>query len=454
MVTAIWPTTRTSRAVHRRPPAPRPDVSPLRSHTRLARVDLSAGASPARMPVKTSAAGGERQHARVEPQIQRDWHGNRQLECREEPCQPHGEQHADTRSQDSEDEAFGEELPHETSSGGADGQPNRNLALPRGGARQQHPGHVGAGDDEHQPDRHHRPGHDPREHAIGFGMQPRLRGGPQTDPAILVGLRVLSAEARGDDIDPGVRLLDRYTGSEPALDEEPALAAAIDTRGSCGRGDGLIDAHGLDLFRESHGHPDLWRQKRHHAGKAIVEHADDRELLTANAEALAERAGVRAKLALPVAIRQNHRSRCRRGVVFGLKRSPQARRDSQRREVVAGDHFAEHQARAVADADAGKHRRVAGEVGEDVLALLIVEDVGERVARIGITVGAARVDVHEAGWVPHRERPQEQGVDDRKNRGIEPDPRSQRQNRNEREPGAFAEPAQRYSACRGAGHRA
>ena len=53
--------------------------------------------------------------------------------------------------------------------------------------------------------------------------------------------------------------------------------------------------------------------------KLLVEHADDGELLAANAEALAEHRRVGAELALPVAIRQNDRSRCRRGVVFGVE---------------------------------------------------------------------------------------------------------------------------------------
>jgi hypothetical protein len=118
-----------------------------------------------------------------------------------------------------EDDALREQLTDETSSGGADSQPNRNLALPGGGACQQHPCNVGAGDDQHQPDRHHRPRHDPRQQAIGFGMEPGLRGGPQADAAVLVGLRMFGAQARGDDINPGARLLDGRTGSKPAFDE-------------------------------------------------------------------------------------------------------------------------------------------------------------------------------------------------------------------------------------------
>ena len=88
-------------------------------------------------------------------------------------------------------------------------------------------------------------------------MEPRLRGGPQADAAVLVGLRMFGAQARGDDIDPGARLLDGRTRSEPAFDEQPALTAAIDARGSSRRGDHLIDADGFDFFRESHRHPDL-----------------------------------------------------------------------------------------------------------------------------------------------------------------------------------------------------
>ena len=55
MVTAICPTTSTSRIVHRsRRAAARPALSPLRSQTRLARVARSAGARPASTPVKSA----------------------------------------------------------------------------------------------------------------------------------------------------------------------------------------------------------------------------------------------------------------------------------------------------------------------------------------------------------------------------------------------------------------
>jgi hypothetical protein len=220
------------------------------------------------------------------------------------------------------------------------------------------------------------------------------------------------------------------------------LTSAIDARGSSRRGNHLVDTDGLDLFSESHRHPDLRRQQRNHAGERVVEHPDDRELLTANAEALAEHAGVGPELALPVSIRQNDGSRCRRGVVCGLKCSPQARSDPERREVVAGDDFAEHQARAVAAADAGKHRRVAGEVGKDVGVLLIVEDVREGIARIGVAVGATRVDIHEARGLPDRKRSQEQRVDHGKDCCVETDSDSERQDCDERESRALDKPAQ------------
>ena len=54
IVTAICPTTSTSRIVQRRPPTRAPAVSPFRSQTRLARVARSAGARPARTPVRSA----------------------------------------------------------------------------------------------------------------------------------------------------------------------------------------------------------------------------------------------------------------------------------------------------------------------------------------------------------------------------------------------------------------
>ena len=189
---------------------------------------------------------------------------------------------------------------------------------------------------------------------------------------------------------------------EPRLDEQPSLAAPIEPRRAGRRRDDLVDAGRLDLFGEAHRHPDFRREHRHHAGERIVEDADDRELLAANAERASDRRRFAAELAPPIPVRQHHRARRVGRVVFGEERAAEAGGDAERREVVAGDDFAEHQPRAVAAADPGEHRRVAGHVSEHVLLLAVVEDVGQRIGRVGVAVGAARIEVDQPGRLPDR----------------------------------------------------
>ena len=153
-------------------------------------------------------------------------------------------------------------------------------------------------------------------------------------------------------LDVGACLFDRRPAREARLDEQPALASPIEPRRARRRRHDLVDPGRLDLFRKADGHPDFRREHRNHAGERVVEHADDRELLTTDAERASDRGRFAAELPLPVPVRQHHRARCVRRVVFGEKRAAQARRDAERREVVAGDDFAEHQPRAIAAADA------------------------------------------------------------------------------------------------------
>ena len=160
-----------------------------------------------------------------------------------------------------------------------------------------------------------------------------------------------SARRRADDdLNRGARLLDRRVARQPRLGEQPPLPATIDPRRARRRGHVLVDAGRLDLLGEAHRHPDLWREHRHHAGERVVEHSDDCELLSTNAERAPDGGGLAAKLPLPVPIRQHHRPRGSGASSYGRKRPAQACRDAERREVVGGDDLAEHQPRAIAAA--------------------------------------------------------------------------------------------------------
>ena len=242
--------------------APRPAAAPAARDVSLQVPDqVGARGAKRRREARQDArekrdTGGEAQDAGIQPEIERQRDRNRQIERAEQSREPRGEQHADTGAEHAEDEAFRQELADEAPSPGADGEANRDLALTGRRARQQHAGDVRARDDQHETHREHRAGDDPCEHAVRFGVEPRIGGWPDRDPPIFVRLRMLGTKARHDDLHVGARLLDRSVTGQPSLGEQPALPATIDPRRARRRGHALVDAGRLDLLGEADGHPE------------------------------------------------------------------------------------------------------------------------------------------------------------------------------------------------------
>ena len=94
-------------------------------------------------------ASREAEDARIQPEIERQRDRNWQVERGEQPRQPGGQHQADAGAQDTENHAFGQELTDEAAAAGTDGEADGDLSLTTGGACEQHPGHVRAGDDQH-----------------------------------------------------------------------------------------------------------------------------------------------------------------------------------------------------------------------------------------------------------------------------------------------------------------
>jgi hypothetical protein len=120
------------------------------------------------------------------------------------------------------------------------------------------------------------------------------------------------------------------------------------------------------------------------------------------------------------------------------------RADAEHLEVVAGDDLPHRQPGPPFKVQRGEHGAVADDVLEDVVLGFEVE-----VIRIRRGAEARRAstgeDVDEPLGRRHRQRFEEQRVDDREQRGIEADADCQRCHRNQREAGAFPQPAQRVA---------
>jgi hypothetical protein len=87
---------------------------------------------------------------------------------------------------------------------------------------------------------------------------------------------------------------------------------------------------------------------------------------------------------------------CRGCVVVGLERTSEPRGDAEQPEIVSRDHLSEHEPCALVAADRGEHRRIAGDILEHRGLLAVVEEIGKRVRRERVAVGAARVEIDEA----------------------------------------------------------
>ena len=109
----------------------------------------------------------------------------------EHRASPIGEEHPKGAARERQQDALGEQLPYQSPASCPERQTYGDLALPHAGPRQQQVGHVGAGDEQHQPDH----GHQQKQGARKFPAQVvgAPRGGQQHDA---MGEEVLTVSLR------------------------------------------------------------------------------------------------------------------------------------------------------------------------------------------------------------------------------------------------------------------
>ena len=281
----------------------------------------------------------EEHHAAVDLQRQRDRYGNRERHHFDQAK----EQRADCRSgagaDRSEHEAFRQQLADQAAAARADRQSDPDLALTAGRARQQHVGDVGACHEQDQCHAQHQGCGDRPEHRVRLRMDPDVRGdghGP-----LLVRLRMRGRKLLHDDLQVRLRPLDRLAVREPALHEQPALAAALEPGVAGRRRHAVLNASRLDFLDPRQRQPHLRLQHRQHARERRRCDADDGVGLAVNEQRFAERRRIPSVVAHPRAVREDNGARRARAIVFGQQRASERGADAEQLEVVARDDLAQ-----------------------------------------------------------------------------------------------------------------
>ncbi len=233
-VSATCATTRPSRRAQRRPPTRAAGASPRRSPTRSGRDALSAGSRLASMPVtaamasvKVSTRASSRRSSATSTGSGSSMASSARMSAHAHATEAAAPSTPSTRPSTSS-------CCDQPAAAGAHRQPHADLAAPRRGARQQHAGDVGAGDEQHQADDGHQAGRAHRQHAAGlWHEQPHVLARHRRDARVLVGLRVTRRRAAGRSSATLAWAWAAVTPSlQPALDEHPAIAAPLEP--ACG----------------------------------------------------------------------------------------------------------------------------------------------------------------------------------------------------------------------------
>jgi hypothetical protein len=143
----------------------------------------------------------------------------------EEIHAPLPEDQTEGRAQGGEHEALRQELAQQACSAGSQGDTRGELVLPIGRSGQQQVGHVGAGDQQHEPNRaqQHEKGRTPGAHHL-------LVEGHEPDPNSPVLVGVVLLEAGGDRIHVGLSALERDVALQTGDDPEGVAAPTTGVR--------------------------------------------------------------------------------------------------------------------------------------------------------------------------------------------------------------------------------
>ena len=209
-------------------------------------------------------------------------------------AEPEGEDTAHDASDQSEEEAFGQELTNQAAAARAERETHADLAAPGGAATEQEAGDVGAADEQHET------GDDRHQADEGKERRERLRHAAEAADAVDAedfaqreprgGVGILRREPLADDERCRLRLFRAHAGPEPRDDLERVPAAILQ------HAPGL---RGIDR------HPELAHESRRaRPAKSARHHADDFERLASELDRPTDDRRIAPKARAPGSLRR------------------------------------------------------------------------------------------------------------------------------------------------------
>ena len=221
-----------------------------------------------------------------------------------------------------DDDALGEELPEQALPRGAERGAHRDLLRPRRGAGQQQVGHVGAGDEEHEPHRAEKDEQGGPDIAGGLEAQ----AGDVETPVRRVLVGVIPLELLGEGPHLALGLRHRHPGLHPRREVEILVGAAV---------------VGHLIGPEHDRRPDL-RVPVEEVAEPARHDPDHLEALAVERQTSADDLRIRPEDPLPGVVAEHRDVLAPHRVLARLERAAQHGRHLQRGEVPSGDPLPDH----------------------------------------------------------------------------------------------------------------
>ena len=382
----------------------------------------------------------QRQEDRVrdQPRIRNNRESKRQLagQCQRVEKGDHSEreQRAATGAHRAEHQSLGEQCLNETRTSRTERDPNCNLMLTTGCARQEEARHIAAGDeqDESEQDEH---GHGEQQHfwwrSPEHEFVERKHAGRLAQSAVRFGVAPfqLFPESRHCQ-------LGSFCSIAPPQPRDHcqgvAVLASVESRQ-----EQFVDRR-----------VEIRLPKRHHRSIVAWQNPDDTELFTIQLHRTSDNAAVFVESAAPEVVAQDDDA----WVPFGLpfvegERAPCQHLYSQRLEEVPRDCGADHALSRPVDAKIRTHDPIGDDVFENP-ALAEVQEI-----RIGKLIAIPWLDADDVLRIQHCRLMQQDRAKRREYRCVDPDAYAQRQDASQHECRASRSPRKAYR-CPGSGLRA